>query len=120
MLELLLVLTGLIGFVLLGYLTLVVTPGIMVEFGLWVLAAGLVIGIPTGLWYHVVLYRTLARHITLPKGWWRRPAELHPRLTTDEFRPILPWFVSGAIGFVLCVIGGVAAIAGLSIARFYP
>jgi hypothetical protein len=45
--------------------------------------------------------------------------ELHPLLTPQEFHRILPWFLAGAVGFGLCVVGGLAAIAGLSIARFY-
>jgi hypothetical protein len=119
MLELLLVIGGLVAVGMIGLVSLVMTPQVMIEFGLWVLGAGLLMGIPTGLWYHVVLYRTLARRTTLPLRWWRRPVELHPLLTPQEFRRILPWFLAGAVGFGLCVVGGLAAIAGLSIARFY-
>jgi hypothetical protein len=37
-----------------------------------------------------------------------------------EFKPVRPWFVAGAAGFVLCCVGGLAAIAGLSVGQFYP
>jgi hypothetical protein len=120
MLELLLVLASVVGLVVIGIITLVITPQIMIELGLWVLAAGLLVGIPTGFWYHVVLYRQLAGRITLPSRWWRAPVELHPLLTSSEFRRVRPWFVAGAVGFVLCCVGGVAAIAGLLMMRFYP
>ncbi len=119
MLELLLVLGALIAVGVIGLITVVVTPEIMVEFGLWVLAAGLLIGLPTGLWYHVVLFRALAPRKALPPRWWRSPVELHPLLTPHEHARMLPWFMLGAVGFGLCLVGGVAAIAGLSIARFY-
>ena len=80
MLELLLVVGAVVVVGVIGFLTVVVTPQLMIEFGLWVLAAGLVIGLPTGFWYHVVLYRSLVRRMTLPPRWWRAPVELHPLL----------------------------------------
>jgi hypothetical protein len=119
MLESMLVIGAFVLFGVIGYLTLVITPQFMLEFGLWLLAAGLLIGLPAGFWYHVVLYRVLAQRLTLQPGWWRAPVELHPLLTATEFRRVKPWFVAGAVGFGLCVVGGVAAIAALSIARFY-
>ena len=118
MLELLLVLASLVGFCAIALITVVVTPQIMIELGLWVLAGGLLIGIPTGLWYHVVLYKQLVPRTTLPPRWWRAPVELHSLLTPQEFRRVRPWFVAGAAGFVLCCIGGLAAIAGLVVINF--
>ncbi|HQY56864.1 MAG: hypothetical protein WBB60_03610 [Nitrospira sp.] len=120
MLELLLVLGSLVVIGLIGLLTVVLTPPLMVELGLWGLAIGLLIGIPTGWWYHVVLYRTLAARIGLPSRWWYRPVELHPLLTPSEYQEVWPWFVGGALGFFLCLAGGVAAIAGMLVMRFYP
>ena len=120
MLELLLVLATVIGIALIGLVTVAMTPPLMVELGLWGLAAGLLIGIPTGWWYHVVLYRTLARRMALPRRWWRRPVSLHPSLTPDEYQSVRPWFVAGALGFFLCLAGGVSAISGLVVLRFYP
>jgi hypothetical protein len=119
MLELLLVFGSLVAVAVIGLITVVITPQIMTEVGLWMLAGGLLVGIPTGVWYHVVLYRQLAGRTTLPSRWWRSPVELHPLLTPQEFKLVRPWFVAGAIGFVLCVVGGVAAIVGLSVTRFF-
>ncbi len=93
---------------------------IFFSFGLWVLALGLLIGIPMGWWYHVVLYRTLASRMALPFRWWRNPVELHPLLRPEEYRLVRPWLVTGALGFALCLTGGVAAIAGMLVMRFYP
>jgi hypothetical protein len=115
--EFLLVLAILMGFGVIGLVTVVITPQLMIDLGLWVLAGGLLIGIPTGLWYHVALYRALAGRIALRPGWWRRPVELHPLLTPQEFRRVRPWFVAGAVGFLLCCVGGVAAIIGLLVVR---
>ena len=118
MLELLLVLGSLVGFCLIALITVVVTPQIMIELGLWVLAVGILVGIPTGLWYHVILYRQLAPRTTLPPRWWRAPVGLHEQLTPGEFRRVRPWFLAGAVGFLLCCVGGLAAIAGLVVINF--
>jgi len=117
MLELLLVLGGIVGIGLIGLISLVITPQLMIELGLWVLAGGLLVGIPTGLWYHVVLYRQLATRMTLPPGWWRAPVELHAQLTPFQFRRVRPWFLLGAVGFLLCCLGGAAAIIGLVVIK---
>jgi hypothetical protein len=58
--------------------------------------------------------------MTLPARWWKAPVGLHQQLTQQEFRHIRPWFLAGAIGFLLCCAGGVAAIAGLLVINFYP
>ncbi|MDP1769914.1 MAG: hypothetical protein Q8L74_14070 [Nitrospirota bacterium] len=117
MLEFLLVLASLVGLCAIALATVVVTPQIMIELGLWVLAVGLLIGIPTGLWYHVTLYRQLAPRVTLPPRWWRDPVAWHAQLSPSDFRPVRPWFLLGAAGFVLCCLGGAAAIIGLLVAR---
>lgn len=120
MLELILVLLSLVVIGLIGLLAIVITPPRMVELGLWGLALGLFIGIPAGWWYHVVLYRALAVRMALPPRWWRRPVDLHPLLAPEEYRRVRPWFVAGALGFFLCLTGGVAAITGMLLIRFYP
>lgn len=118
MFEFLLAAAILTALLLTGLITVAVTPALMIEVGLWTLAGGLFVGVPTGLWYHVALYRTLAGRCTLAPGWWRRPVELHPLLTPQEFKHVRPWFIAGAVGFVLCCVGGVAAIIGLLVVRF--
>ncbi len=117
MYELLLVLASMVGFGAIALITVVITPQIMIELGFRLLAVGLLVGIPTGLWYHVALYRALVGRVTLPPRWWKAPVELHTQLTPFELRRVRPWFVAGAIGFLLCCVGGVAAIVGLLVTR---
>ena len=112
MFEALLVLGGLVAIGLIALITVTVTPPVMVGLGFMTLVAGLLVGVPTGAWYHVVLYRTLARRMTLPRRWWRKPVDLHPLLTPQEYQGVRPWFLIGAAGFLLCLVGGIAAIAG--------
>ena len=45
MLELLLVFGGIVGVGVIGLVSLVITPELMVQLGLWALAAGLLIGL---------------------------------------------------------------------------
>lgn len=114
--EIALVLFALLAVGLIGVLTTILTPHLMIELGLWILAAGLLSGIPTGLWYHVLLYRILAPKMTMPAKWWMSPVALHPHLTGEEVARIRPWFVAGGLGFVLSLAGGLAAMAGLLMA----
>jgi hypothetical protein len=113
MLEIALVVSTLLSVALLGVLTTILTPHLMTEVGLWGLAAGLLTGVPTGFWYHVVLYRLLAHRMTMPARWWLSPVTLHPHLTDREAARIRPWFLAGGLGFALSLAGGLAAMAGL-------
>lgn len=47
--EFLLVIASMAGILVIGFITKVITPEIMFEFGLWILAGGLLIGIPSGI-----------------------------------------------------------------------
>ncbi len=118
--ESLLVLGSVVAIALMGLVTVAMTPPLMVELGFRGLTLGLLIGIPTGWWYHVVRYRTLAARMALLSQWWRRRVELHPFLTPDEYQRVRPWFVAGALGFVLSLTGGVAVLTGMLVIRFYP
>lgn len=113
MAELVLVLLGLLLVGALGLLASILTPGLLAEGGLWTLAAGLALGLPTGFWYHALLYRILVGRMKLPRRWWLSPGDLHRHLDRDDLRRIKPWYLLGAIGFLLCLGGGLAAAAGL-------
>jgi hypothetical protein len=117
MLEMTLVLIALVGVGLGGAAAAVVTPGLIITVGIGILLFGLAMALPTGVWYHVVLYRCVSTKIPLPRTWWLSPAGLHPHLTDVERRRINPWYRVGGIGFVLCLVGGAAAIGGLLLAR---
>lgn len=69
------------------------------------LIAGLALGVPTGLWYHVALRRALLRRSPLPARWWLNPPSLHPLLLPDERPGVLRWFYLGGAGFGLTALG---------------
>ncbi len=117
MLEITLVFVALVAAGLIGFIGVVVTPSLVTAIGLSTLLLGLVMGVPTGVWYHVVLYRCVSPRVPLPRKWWLSPAGLHPHLTAAEQRRIEPWYRIGGVGFVLCLVGGIAAIAGVLLGR---
>lgn len=117
MIEITLVLVALVAVGLIGFISLAAAPGFIAAIGLGTLLLGLVVGVPTGFWYHVILYRCVSRKIPLSGTWWLSPATLHRHLTLAEERRITPWYRFGGIGFVLCLVGGMAAIAGLLLGR---
>src|SRR5579885_2592688 len=81
--------------------------------GLWLGAIGLVVGLPTGFWYHVALRRRLAARGGLPADWWWRPTAHHDRLDAADRRRVMPWFYAGAVGFVLTIAGCILAAVGV-------
>ena len=117
MLEITLVLIAVVVVGLIGLVATLFTPRLITAIGLGTLLLGLVVGVPAGLWYHVILHRLVSAKIPLPRKWWLSPSDLHHHLTDAERRRIKPWYRIGGIGFVLSVVGGLAAIAGLLIGR---
>ncbi len=90
-----------------------VSASFLTQTGLAIFLFGLVEGIPTGFYYHVVLYRTLNGRGKLPRGWWWSPSRYHVHLASEEYRTVRRWYFLGGIGFVLCILGGGLAIAGM-------
>src|SRR5262249_24574429 len=117
MLETTLVLGALVVVALSGLAGAAFTGRVLATLGLATMILGLLLGIPTGFWYHVVLYRLASAKIPLPGTWWLAPARLHTHLSGDEQARIRPWYRIGGVGFVLSVAGGIAAIVGLLIER---
>jgi len=117
MLELTLVLAALafVGLAVL-FAPLLTAPG-MIMLAIGAMLLGLTLGVPTGFWYHVVLYRIVSRKVAVPRRWWLSPSGLHVHLDDAEERRIRPWYRLGGLGFVLSVVGGLAAIVGLLLAR---
>lgn len=113
MLETTLVLLTVVAVALAG--TILTSP-LLTEMGLGALLLGLVVGVPTGFWYHVILYRFVSTKIPLPRRWWLSPSNLHRYLTDAEERRIALWYRTGGVGFVLSFVGGLAAIVGLLMA----
>jgi hypothetical protein len=112
-LEITLVLLAVASVGLVGALVTVLTPPLITVLAMATMCLGLVVGVPTGFWYHVVLYRAVSRKVPLPRTWWMAPSELYSQLTDGERRRINRWYRLGGLGFVLSVVGGLAAIAGL-------
>lgn len=117
MLEITLVLTAVSAVGLVVLLATALTAPVMIMLAVGALLLGLVVGVPTGFWYHVVLYRIVSAKTAVPRKWWLSPSGLHVHLTDAEQRRIRLWYRLGGIGFVLSVVGGLAAIAGLLMAR---
>jgi hypothetical protein len=111
------VLTAVAAVGLVVLLATLVTAPVMIVLALGALLLGLVVGAPTGFWYHVLLYRIVSERIAVPRKWWLSPSALHVHLTDAEQRRIRLWYRLGGIGFVLSVAGGLAAIGGLLMAR---
>src|SRR5260370_22154987 len=103
MLEATLVLAaiGAVGLVIL--LAALLTAPVLIVGAIGVLFLGLVVGVPTGFWYHVVLYRILSAKIPVPRSWRLSPSALHVHLTDPEERRIRLWYRLGGIGFLLSI-----------------
>ena len=117
MLEATLVLGAVLSVGLAVLLATVLTAPVMIMLAVGALLLGLVVGVPTGFWYHVVLYRIVSARIAVPRRWWLSPSALHVHLTGAEQRRICLWYRLGGIGFVLSMAGGLVAIAALLILR---
>ena len=117
MLEITLLLGVLAIITLLGFLATIVTPDVLYTVGVLLLVVGLTEGLPTGLWYHVVLHRSMANKGALPSRWWIHPSRFHASLTPDQHRRVKFWFMLGGLGYILAVAGGLAAIVGILIER---
>jgi len=117
MLEVTLVLAAVLALGLAVLLASVLTAPAMIMVAIGALLLGLAVGVPTGFWYHVLLYRIVSARVPVPRKWWLSPSALHVHLTDADRRRIWLWYRLGGIGFVLSVVGGLAAIAGLLMAR---
>jgi hypothetical protein len=113
MLEGLLVLLGL-GLLVSGTLIVQLMPAERVVQASWVCSGiGLLVGLPTGFWYHVKLRACLQRAGELPPRWWLRPVAHHGYLTADDRPAVMFWFTLGGAGFGLTMLGCVGVGAGV-------
>lgn len=80
---------------------------------LFAMGAGLALGVPGGILYHIRLYQALVRDLgTAPKRWWLNPTSHHHRLKSRE--SMMPSFVIGAAGFTLVVYAALVMAVTLS------
>jgi hypothetical protein len=92
----------------------------------WVLGAsfglvgiGMLLGVPTGFWYHVKLRAALARHGAPPERWWVRPVSLHGQVDPLDRPGVMRWFVAGGVGFVITVLGCFGIVLGVVLQGFH-
>jgi hypothetical protein len=71
-----------------------------------VIGFGFLLGVPGGVVYHLVLHRELKRLSALEPGWIWRPTSFHGALDEPGVARIRPWFLAGAFGFLLIMVGG--------------
>jgi hypothetical protein len=111
MVEILLV-VGSVGALIAGGLVVMFAPGQMVMTGgAAIVALGLLLGVPTGLVYHVLLGEGLSRGGPPPERWWWRPLQHHEDLSPADLDRVLPWCYAGAAGFGCIMLGcGVVAL----------
>lgn len=89
----------------------------LASFSLALMAFGFVVGLPAGLGYHIVLRRELLRVGPLPRGWYWNPQTHHASLDGQAVGRLRPWFVVGAGGFLLIIVG--FALAALALALWF-
>jgi hypothetical protein len=120
MIELALVIGMVASIVAVRWMVEISLPGsTLTFFGLWVFAAGIIEGIPSGLYYHILLYRVFRSRGEIPAGWWISPSRYHARLNDLEKQVVLRWFFLGGLGFLLCIAGGILALSGMIIGTIF-
>jgi hypothetical protein len=90
----------------LAWLVATLTPMVLLWCAGITMALGLLLGAPGGLGYHVVLRRELLRLSLLTPGWIWRPTSFHGSLDDLGMVRVRPWFLAGAFGFLLIMMGG--------------
>ena len=88
-------------------------PLVLAWICLALLAAGFLLGVPTGLYYHVLLRRELLRQGKLPRGWYWRPFVHHELLDDEALARLRPWWTSGGVGFGLIMLALVISVVAL-------
>ena len=112
MIEVVIVVFVVVALAVAGLLAPLLPAEVVVMAGAVCVAAGLLLGVPTGFWYHVRLRSCLAARGELPERWWLRPTALHDRLRPEDRTRVLPWFAAGGAGFLITVLGCVVTAGG--------
>ncbi len=84
--------------------------------GLVVTAVGFLLGVPTGLMYHLRLYQALGPRGLLPPRWYWRPIPLNRRIPDHERGRVMGWCYAGGLGFVVICVGLLLMGAGVAMA----
>ena len=83
------------------------------KWGLGLIVAGHLFGLPAALRYHLLLRAELLREGRLERGWFWHPNRYHGALRDPERSRILRWWYAGGLGFVIVVAGMLLIVAGL-------
>lgn len=81
--------------------------------GLWTCAVGLLVGVPTAILYHFMLYRVLNPLGRLEKGWYWNAVKVNKQIPEPDWMRVMLWCYLGALGFVIVVLGIVIVVAAL-------
>jgi hypothetical protein len=73
--------------------------------GVGLIGLGMVLGVPTGFWFHVLLWRVMRERGMVVPRWWLRPMSVYERLAPGDRRRVNPWLYAGGAGFVLAIAG---------------
>lgn len=73
--------------------------------GVATIIAGMVLGLPAGVGYHVAMHKGLAASGHDARGWWWSPVRYHEQLVGASRRAVMPWFIAGVIGATLAFMG---------------
>lgn len=88
--------------------------------GLVLTVLGLVVGVPTGMLYHVRLRTVLAASGPLPARWWLHPTALHERIDAARRTWVMRPFYIGAAGFMAILTGCGLTVVGILRSPFGP
>lgn len=113
MAELLIALAPLVALAGLALLVLFVPLEVLAGLALALIAVGVLVGLPTGLYYHVLLRRALLARGKLPKGWYWKPQHHEALLDHAAVGRLRPWFFAGGFGFLLVMTGFTLAVSAL-------
>lgn len=92
---------------------LTLPPAAVMLTGQTIMLGGGAVGIPLEAVYYALLGAALYRRSVLPEGWYWRPFEHHHLLRRGEGWLVLPFFWTGLLAFVVCMIGIAVTTVGL-------
>ena len=109
-----LIVLGVVGLLLgLGLMAVLLPLETLLAIGAAMVALGLLLGLPAGTYYHVRLYRLLEAHGGVPRDFFWHPTRYHSAVPHAESRKFMPWFLAGAAGFVLILLGCAIVMLGV-------
>jgi hypothetical protein len=81
---------------------------ILLLYGQWGVAIGMLTGVPPAVVYHVRLWQELRAAQQPTRGFIWNPIRFHPLVAPHRQSRFLPWFYAGGAGFVVVTLGLVA------------